>query len=281
MRRSHAIPNAVLGLGAVLFLLPFLVMIETSLKPISEIDAGSLFALPHAPSLNAWRDAWSSVPIGQDSRGISDAFVNSVTIAVPALILSIAIGAISGAALCLHNSRTARAIFGALLVCLFIPAQVVIFPVLILFRNLDLYGTWTGVILVHVLWGVPFLTLLFRSYFLSLPRSVIWAAYIDGAGFGEILWFILLPMSRPIFITAVVLQFTYLWNEFLLNLTFAPVGHQPVMVALNIVAGAQYGSTNYNVNMAAAILTALPTMIAYVLFGRYFTRGMSAAAVRC
>lgn len=280
MTRSRPSVHLSLGLAAIVFLCPLYLMILTSLKPLSEIEIGSLFALPARPGFDAWWTAWSSVPIGQQCRGIAEAFLNSLCIVVPALILSVGIGALCGMALSLSRLRGKELVFAGLLLCLFIPAQVAIYPMLITLRSLGLFGSWTGAILVQVVWGVPFLTLLFRNYFVSLPQEVIRAAYIDGAGFGQMLWYVLLPMSRNAFITAIVLQFTYLWNEFLLNLTFAPVGYQPAMVALNILAGAQMGTASHNVNMAAAMFTALPTVFAYLFCGRFLVRSIHAGSLR-
>lgn len=281
MRRARTFVHLPLGLAAIVFMCPLAIMVITALKPLSEINSGSLFAWPDAPTLAPWWLAWNSAPIGQESRGIADAFLNSLYIVVPSLILSVGFGGAAGLALSLRRTRKHDLLFAALLICLFVPAQIAIYPMLLCLRSLGLYGSWTGVIATQVIWGVPFLALIFRNHFVSLPADVIRAAYVDGASFWQMLWYVLLPMSRPVLVTAVVLQFTYLWNEFLLNLTFAPVGHQPVMVALNILAGAQMGSANYNVNMAAAVFVALPTMLAYLFCGRFLVRGILAGSVRC
>ncbi len=260
--------------------LPFLLALSTSLKPLSEINNGSLFALPHAATLSAWTKAWDTACIGETCKGISPSIANSVIIVIPSLIASISCGALAGFALTLNTSRALGLVFAALLVGLFVPIQVALFPMIIAMRDMSLFGTITGVILIHTLWGLPLVTLLFRNSLLSLPKDMLRAARVDGIGFFSIFFYIVLPVSLPACGVALVLQFTYLWNEFLLNLTFAGTGHEPVMVALNILAGAQYGAPAYNVDMAAAFIAAAPTILVYLLSGPLFIKGIGTGAVK-
>jgi glucose/mannose transport system permease protein len=260
---------------AALYAAPIVFMILTSLKTLPEINNGSIFALPESPSLAAWSKAWGTACISGRCEGISRGFLNSLAIVMPSLFLCLALGGITGYALSLRASWHADLLLKAILIGLFIPIQAAMFPMVIVVRDLGLFGTRAGAVLVHVIWGLPFVSLLFRNYFLTIPRNIISAARIDGAGFFAILWHIVVPLSLPICAVAAALQFTFIWNEFLLSLTFAGAGHEPVTVALNILAGAQFGVQEYNVNMAATLLAALPTIGIYLLYGKIFLRGVT------
>jgi glucose/mannose transport system permease protein len=273
MSLRRATPHLLLALLAIVFVAPLVLMILTSLKSLAQINNDSLFALPSDPSLAAWIKAWGTACIGQECKGISGAFVNSFAIVLPALILSLLLGAITGFALSLQTSRFDTVLFVALLIGLFVPAQVTLFPMIVLLRELGLFGTRAGVVLVHVVWGLPFVTLLFRSFFLGVPRSIVNAARIDGAGFFAVFWRVMLPASLPACAAALVLQFTFLWNDFLLGLTFAGSENRPVTVALSVLTGAQFGAQEYNVNIAAAIIAALPTICVYLAARQLFMRG--------
>ncbi len=264
MRARNMAAHGVLALTALAFALPLLLMLVTSLKPLAEINNGTLFDWPQAPSLDAWAKAWSAACIGNQCAGISAGIWNSVLIVIPALITSVTLGALTGYALSLCTSRYANALFIVLLFSLFIPGQVTLFPMIVLLRELGLFGTRTGVILVHTVWGLPFVTLLFRSFFLSVPRQILSAARIDGIGFFRILWHVMLPMSLPVCGIVLVLQFTYLWNDFLYGLTFSASGTAPVTVILRTLTDAQYGAAEYNVHIAAAMIVAAPTILVYL-----------------
>jgi len=271
-RGLHVCRHLVLGLIACGFLFPISLVISTSLKPLAEIDSGSIFSLPHAPTLAAWHKAWTTACIGLECHGIAPAFANSIIIVIPSLLLSVGIGAIAGYALSLRASVYGDFLFSALLFGLFIPAQVTLFPMIHLTSRLGLFGTIPGVVLAHVIWGLPFVTLMMRNTFLSVPRNIVQSARVDGAGFVTIFWRLMIPMSWPMCIATIVLQFTYLWNDFLFGLIIAGHGQQPVTVTLSILAGAQYGLQEYNVNMAAAMIAAAPTIVIYLASGRLFLR---------
>jgi glucose/mannose transport system permease protein len=260
---------------ALAFVAPILIVVATSLKTMPEIQNGSIFALPAHPNLAAWNKAWGTACIAGRCSGLAANFANSFAIAIPALLLSLVLGATTGFALSLRASRHADLLFKFLLVGMFIPVQVTLFPMIMFERELGLFGSRAGAIVAHLVWGLPFTTMLFRNFFLGLSRSVLDAARIDGAGFFALLCRIVLPMSWPIISVAAALQFTFLWNEFLLNLTFAGSGNEPVNVALNILSGAQFETQEYNVNMAAAIITALPTIVVFMFSGQIFLRGIT------
>jgi len=275
MKTSAMLRHTLLTCAALVFIFPVLVMISTSLKPLAEINEGSLFALPREPTLEPWLKAWGTACLSGACRGISGSFANSLAIVIPSVIGSLVVGGVTGFAMSLRLSRLADWLLKAVLIGLFIPIQVTLFPLIILIRELGLFGTRTGIILVHVLWGMPFVCLLLRNHFLTVPRSLIHAARIDGAGFLDILRHVILPQSLPICGVALALQFTFIWNEFLLGLTFAGPGNEPITVALSVLTGAQYGVQEYNVNMAATLLAALPTLAIYLLYGKIFLRGVT------
>lgn len=269
-----------LSLAALTVLFPLLVMLSTSLKPLHEINNGSLFALPQELTLGAWVKAWGGACISGSCRGLSVWFGNSFAIVLPALFCSLALGALTGYALSLRTARWVDYLFAALLIGLFIPPQVTLYPMIVLVRELGLFGTRGGLVFAHTVWGLAFVTLLFRNFFLSVPKDLLKAARIDGAGFLATFWHVMLPLSLPVCAVALVLQFTYIWNDFILGLTFAGPGEQPVTVALNVLAGSQFGPQEYNVNMAATMIAALPTILVYLLSGRLFVRGIAAGAVK-
>ncbi len=280
MRYQRIILYLLLTSAALAMLAPLLIMVSTSLKPMDEIRDGSLFALPHAPTLAAWGKAWNGACIGGSCEGLSGQFANSFVIVLPSLFLSVGLGALTGYALSLWRVPYANFLFGAILVGLFIPPQVTLYPMIVLIRELGLFGSVPGLVLVHVIWGLAFVTLLFRNFFQSVPQDLLKAARIDGAGFLAIFWYVMLPLSLPVFAVAMILQFTYIWNDFLLGLTFSSPESQPVTVALNNLVGSQFGEQEYNLNMAATMLTALPTVLVYLFSGRLFVRGIAAGAVK-
>ncbi|QRK07423.1 carbohydrate ABC transporter permease [Archangium violaceum] len=280
MRYQRLVLYLLLTSATLAMLAPILIMVSTSLKPMDEIRDGSLFALPQAPTLAAWGKAWGSACIGASCEGLSGQFANSFVIVLPSLFLSVGLGALTGYALSLWRVPYANILFGAILVGLFIPPQVTLYPMIVMIRELGLFGSVPGLVLVHVIWGLAFVTLLFRNFFQSVPQDLLKAARIDGAGFLAIFWYVMLPLSLPVFAVAMILQFTYIWNDFLLGLTFSSPESQPVTVALNNLVGSQFGEQEYNLNMAATMLTALPTVLVYLFSGRLFVRGIAAGAVK-
>ncbi|MBV1703569.1 MAG: carbohydrate ABC transporter permease [Hyphomicrobiales bacterium] len=262
------------------FLLPLWAMVLTSLKPMSEIQQGDLFQLPHTPTFAAWSRAWSHACTGLACNGISVGFANSVKILVPSVVASIALGALTGYALAFYRVRGGNLVFAILLVGAFIPYQVFIYPLVRIFAWIGIYGTLTGIVVIHSIFGLPFMTLLFRNYYSSLPRELFNAARVDGAGFLGILRHVILPMSTPIVIVAVILQVTGIWNDFILGLTFAGLANQPMTVQLNNVVATTQGTVEYDVDMAATILTAALPLAVYLVSGRWFVRGIAAGAVK-
>ena len=266
--------------AALFFLLPLYVMLVTSFKPMEEIRAGNILALPVEYTLAPWRDAWSGACTGLSCEGIKGGFWNSVAITVPSVILPILIGAINGYALSFWRPRGATLLFGILMVGAFIPLQVMIYPLVRVLAEVGIFGTLPGIVLVHLVFGMPVMTLLFRNYYASLPHELFQAARIDGGGFFRIFAHVMLPMSLPIIVVAAIMQVTGVWNDYILGLVFAGSENLPMTVQLNNVINTTTGTRQYNVNMAATILTSLVPLAIYFISGRWFVRGIAAGAVK-
>lgn len=284
-RKSHFTP-ARLGLYALLFssalffLLPLYVMLVTSFKPMEEIRLGQLFALPLNATFEPWVQAWSTACTGLECHGIQVGFWNSVWIMVPSTITSIFFGALNGYALSFWRVKWAGWVFGVLMFGAFVPYQVMIYPLVRTLATVNLFGTLPGIVLIHTVFGMPVMTLLFRNYYAGVPIELFKAARIDGGGFWRIFFQLMLPMSLPIIAVAVIMQMTNIWNDFLLGLVFAGRDNLPMTVQLNNVINTTTGERTYNVNMAATMITSLLPLAIYLVSGRWFLRGITAGAVK-
>ena len=298
---------------SVYYLVPLYVMVVTSLKSMPEIRLGNIFALPgeiqtrgvqfpreswgslwpdswasiwpenwffDLPVPSAWVKAWSEACTGLNCDGLSRGFWNSVKITVPSALISIVIASLNGYALANWKFRGAEVFFIILIVGAFIPYQVMIYPIVIILREIGLYGTLAGLIIVHTIFGMPILTLLFRNYFVSVPEEIFKAARVDGAGFWRIYGQIMLPMSLPIFVVAIILQVTGIWNDFLFGVVYTKPDIYPMTVQLNNIVNSVQGVKEYNVNMAATLLTGLVPLFVYFVSGKLFVRGIAAGAVK-
>ncbi len=262
------------------YLLPLYVMIVTSLKGMPEIRMGNIFAPPMEITFEPWVKAWSQACTGLNCEGLSRGFWNSVQITIPSVIVSIAIASVNGYALANWRFKGADVFFTILIFGAFIPYQVMLYPIVILLREMGLYGSLTGLVIVHSIFGMPILTLLFRNYFTSLPEELFKAARVDGAGFWRIYFQIMLPMSLPIFVVAMILQVTGIWNDFLFGVVYTKPDVWPMTVQLNNIVNSSQGVKEYNVNMAATLLTGLVPLIIYFVSGKLFVRGIAAGAVK-
>ena len=270
----------VLIIFAIYYLLPLYVMLVNSLKPLEEIRGGGMLYLPSVWTLDPWRAAWSSAQIGVDPSGLRPYFWNSISMVVPAVLLSTVLGSLNGYVLTKWQFKGHGVVFGLLLLSCFIPFQIVLIPMAKLLGVFGLAGTTSGLVLVHLVYGVGFTTLFFRNYYAAFPTEIIKAAQIDGAGFFRIFWRVLLPSSGPIIVVSVIWQFTNIWNDFLFGASFADFDSTPITVALNNLVNSSTGVKEYNVHFAGAILAALPTLVVYIVSGRYFVRGLMAGAVK-
>ena len=278
-RRNIFLYGTLLVIG-LYYAVPLYVMVMTSLKGMPEIRMGNIFSPPMEITFEPWVKAWAEACTGLKCQGLSSGFWNSVIITVPSVIISIAIASVNGYALANWRFRGANIFFTILIFGAFIPYQVMIYPIVIMLREMGIYGTLTGLVIVHTIFGMPILTLLFRNYFSSLPEELFKAARVDGAGFWSILFRVMLPMSMPIFTVAAILQITGIWNDFLFGVVFTGPEAYPMTDQLNSIVNSTTGVREYNVNMAATILTALVPLSIYFISGKLFVRGIAAGAVK-
>jgi len=269
-----------LAVLAAFYLMPLWVMIVTSLKSLDEIYSGSFIGVPRVVTLAAWKEAWDAACIGTACTGLRPYFVNSLLMVIPAVVLSTGIGAINGYILTKWRFRGSNFVFGMLLFGCFLPFQAVILPMAQLLGYLGLSGTIPGLVLVHTVYGISFTTLFFRNYFITIPDELTRAAQIDGAGFFRIFFSVMLPAALPIIVVSCIWQFTQIWNDFLFGVSFTAGQSSPITVALNNIVNVTMGRKQYNVDMAAAMIAAIPTLVVYVIAGRYFVRGLTAGAVK-
>ncbi len=267
-------------IAALFFCVPLYVMLTTSFKSMPEVREAHLFNLPHSPTIEPWIKAWSSACTGRDCTGLAPGFFNSVKITIPAVIISIIIASLNGYALTFWRYKGAEIFFNLLVFGAFVPYQVLVYPIIIGMRDLHLFATLPGIILVHTIFGMPILTLLFRNYYASLPIEIFKAARIDGAGFWQTFFRVMLPISIPITTVALILQVTGIWNDFLFGLVFAGTGNIPMTLQLNNIVKTTIGTIEYDVNMAATILTAAVPLVIYFVSGKWFVRGIAAGAVK-
>lgn len=265
---------------ATVFLLPVYVMIVNSLKPLDEIRNGNLMALPRDWTIAPWLSAWSTAQIGVQPTGLRPFFINSFLLVIPAVAISTLIGALNGYILTQFKFRGANLMFAAMLFSVFIPFQIVLIPMAKTLGMLGLAGTIKGLIFVNVVYGIGFTTLFFRNYYSAFPVELIRSARMDGARFFGVLMKILLPNSTPIIVVTVIWQFTNIWNEFLFGASFSDFSSYPLTVALNNLVNSSTGVKEYNVHFAGAFIAALPTLVVYLVSGKYFVRGLMAGSVK-
>lgn len=269
-----------IGGSIVFFVAPVYVMVVTSLKPMAEVRLGQIFAFPQDMTVDPWIDAWSRACVGLRCEGLQSGFWSSIRITLPSVVLSVLLGAVNGFALAFWRARGAEALFAILLIGAFIPYQLFIYPLSLSFATIGLSNSLAGIVLVHIVFGLPVTTLIFRNYYSGMPVELIKAARVDGAGFWRIFVSIILPMSGPMLVVATILQATGIWNDYLFGLIFAGQDNQPMTVQLTALINTRLGERPYNVHMAAAILTAIVPLAIYFLSGRWFVRGIAAGAVK-
>ena len=270
----------ILGLFAVYYLTPLYVMIVTSLKSMAEIRQGNLLMLPEALQFDAWKTAWSGRGYDAGDVFLRPFFWNSTKMVVPAVIISTFFGALNGYALTKWRFKGDNLIFLLFLFGCFIPYQAILLPMARTLGLLGISNSVGGLVLVHVIYGLSFTTLFFRNYYVSISNEIIKAARIDGAGFFKIFFKILLPISAPIIVVTVIWQFTNIWNDFLFGATFSFGDAAPIQVALNNMVLTSTSVKQYNVDMAAAFIAGFPTLIVYILAGKYFIKGLTAGSVK-
>ena len=280
LSRRNIILYGTLFVVAVYYLIPLYVMLVTSVKGMPEIRMGNIFSLPLEITFEPWVKAWSQACTGLNCDGLSRGFWNSVKITVPSVVISIAIASINGYALANWRFKGANLFFTVLIFGAFIPYQIMLYPLVIILRDLGLYTKLPGLIMIHSIFGMPILTLLFRNYFTTIPEELFKAARVDGAGFWGIYFRVMMPMSLPIFVVAIIMQVTGIWNDFLFGVIYTKPANYPMTVQLNNIVNSVQGVKEYNVNMAATLLTGLVPLAVYFISGKLFVRGIAAGAVK-
>ena len=267
-------------LFALWFLIPLYVMLVTSFKDAEQLRVGNLLSLPASLNFDAWGKAWGSACTGVQCEGLQPFFWNSVAMVIPAVLISTFIGSVNGYVLSKWRFKGSDTFFAFMLFGVFMPMQVVLLPMSQVLGWLGIASSIWGLILVHVIAGIPSTTLFFRNYYVGLPDELIKAAMLDGASFWQIFWRIVLPLSTPILVVTLIWQFTNIWNDFLYGVVFSGADSKPITVGLNNLANTSTTVKEYNVDMAAAMIAALPTLFVYVVAGKFFVRGLTAGAVK-
>jgi glucose/mannose transport system permease protein len=296
-------------LASIFYLLPVYILLATSLKSYAEVNLATMWSLPRGFHLDSFTQAWYGDP-AKGTLGLANNFMNSVKLAIPATLLSAMLGSLNGYVLSKWRFRGANAVFTAILFGMFIPYQSILIPLVQLMQSasrnvrpfLEMVATWPvpaylqwfpdlirtytpaygtigGLVLIHVIYGIPITTLIFRNYYAGIPDELVEAAKIDGANFGGIYRHILFPISMPAFVVVLIWQFQSIWNEFLFAVVVTNKAEvQPITVALNNLAGSFI--VEWNVQMAGALMAALPTLLIFILLGRYFMRGLLAGSLK-
>jgi glucose/mannose transport system permease protein len=280
MKWTRVIVYAVLIVLALLFLVPLGVVVVNSLRSSREIAATSLIGWPSHLIFSNYAQAWNKFCMAEHCWGIEPYMLNSLTLAIPATIVSTLLGALAGYSISLWRFRGDQFVFGVVTLGIFLPEQMKLIPWVVVLRDLSLMNTIAGLVLIHTVQGMSFTTLFCRNYYVGIPQDLLKAARIDGAGFFRIFWRIILPLSPPILIVTVIFQFTGIWNEFLYGVTFTSGGQQPVTAALIALSAAITSEPMYGEQSAAVLIAALPTLLVYLFGGRYFLRGLTAGAVK-
>jgi len=270
----------VVSLIAAAYLVPLVVVVLNSLRTAEEIAQTSMIGWPKQWAWSNYVTAWTDFCVAQSCAGIRPYMLNSALVSIPATIISTLLGSIAGYAVSLWRFRGDRWIYGVVTLGIFLPQQMRLLPWTIVLRDIGLINTLTGLVLIHTIQGLSFTTLFCRNYYIAIPHELIRAARIDGAGFFRIFWRIILPLSSPILIVTVIWQFTHIWNEFLYGVTFTTGQQQPITAALIALSAAIADIPKHGVQSAAVIIAALPTLLVYLVGGRYFVRGLTAGAVK-
>jgi glucose/mannose transport system permease protein len=272
--------HAALLLLAAFFLVPLVVVVLNALRATAAITHDGVIGLPRELVWSNFSRTWSSYCISQHCDGIEPYFWNSTRMVIPATIISTLLGALNGYSLSLWRFRGDTIVFGIMTLGVFLPEQMRLVPWVIVLRDLGLFNTITGLVLIHTVQGISFTTLFCRNYYISIPADLLKAARIDGAGYFRIFWRIVLPLSPPILIVTVIWQFTGIWNEYLYGVTFSTGENQPITAALIALSARLSEAPQYGEQSAAVLIAASPTLLIYLIGGRYFLRGLTAGAVK-
>ena len=268
-RVARIVLYLLLTAAAAFYLMPIYVLLVTGFKSFQEVNLATMWALPSGIYLDNFVAAFEK---------LAPNLSNSLSLTVAATILAAILGSLNGYVLSKWKFPGADFLFAALLFGMFIPYQSILIPLVRFMQMIGLYGKLWGLVLTHVIYGIPITTLIFRNYYAGIPTEVVEAAHIDGAGLLGIYRYVMLPLAIPSFVVVMIWQFTSIWNEFLFAVTLTSPRYWPVTVALQNLAGSQI--VEWNVQMAGAFLAALPTLLVYVFLGRFFLRGLMAGALK-
>jgi glucose/mannose transport system permease protein len=277
---GRALIYLVVSLFAAAYLVPLIVVVLNSLRSNEEIVQTSMIGWPRQWALGNYLTAWSDFCVAQTCTGIRPYMLNSALVTIPATIISTFLGAVAGYAVSLWRFRGDNWIYGIVTLGIFLPQQMRLLPWTIVLRDTGLMNTLTGLVIIHTIQGLSFTVLFCRNYYVAIPQELIRAARIDGAGFFRIFWRIILPLSPPILVVTVIWQFTHIWNEFLYGVTFTTGQQQPVTAALIALSAAVADIPQHGVQSAAVMIAALPTLLIYLIGGKYFVRGLTAGAIK-
>lgn len=269
-----------LAMAAMFFCIPLYVLIVTSFKNMDQIREGAIFTLPVRWTWEAWSYAWFDACSGLSCEGLRQGFWNSMAILAPSLVASIALSMVTGYALALWNINWAGTFLFLLFLCAFVPFQIIMYPLIRITVSMGIYGSITAIAFVHTILALPVLTLIFRNFYKDIPPDLIKAAIMDSGSFWRIFLEIILPMSGNILIVVLILQITSIWNDYLVGVTFGGLGTKPMTVHLANMVTVSTGTVSYNVNMAAALLTAIPPLVIYFVLGKFFVQGIAAGAIK-
>ncbi len=279
--RGSTIANLTfLTICALFVAIPLYVVIVTSFKTMEQIALGDIFSLPTTWTFEPWQKAWSEICAGMTCEGVKHGFFNSLKILFPSITLAIGISSVTGYALALWNVRWANTFLFVLFLCAFVPFQIIMIPLVVLTANLGIFGSIWAIAVVHAVLQMPFLTLIFRNFYKDIPSELIRAAVMDSGSFWRIFGEIILPMSGNIMVVVLILVITGVWNDYLIGLTFGGIGTQPMTVILANTVITERGEIHYNIDMAAALLTAIPPLLVYFGLGKFFVRGITAGAIK-
>ncbi|MBU1176778.1 MAG: carbohydrate ABC transporter permease [Alphaproteobacteria bacterium] len=269
-----------LTMCALFFSVPLYVVVVTSFKAMDQIREGAIFSLPYMWTWDAWDHAWNHACSGIRCDGLKVGFWNSVSILAPSLVLSIGLSMVTGYALALWNVKWAGPFLFVLFICAFVPFQIIMYPLIVMTSTIRIYGTVWGIAVIHSIFAMPVLTLIFRNYYKDIPSEIMSAAIMDSGSFWKIFVEIIVPMSGNILIVVLILQITSIWNDYLIGVTFGGLNSQPMTVNLANLVTVSTGTTNYAENMAGALLTAIPPLVVYFAVGKLFVQGVTAGAIK-
>lgn len=255
---------------ALCFLFPLYVLINNSIKPFADVRISEMWVWARNPSTEGFKKAFNQL-----GKNLSNSFL----LVIPVSIMSVVIGSIIGFIFSKLKFRYSNVVFALVVFGMFIPYQSILIPLVRTLNSLHLYGSLNGLILTHIVYGMPISSLMFRNYYSKIPDELLEAGLMDGIGLWGVFTKIIIPISMPTMVVVLIWQFTSVWNDFLFAVVITQrPSIQPVTVALQNLAGTQV--IEWNVQMAGALIAALPTLCVYIFLGKYFIQGLLSGSVK-